>query len=670
MARFVTGLDIGNSSLRAVTLRYAGGGVQVVRAATVQRQQEEQPDPFPNWPDSNNPPVVDTGAFKPLRQALRELTALCPLKGQVVVGTSDAQALIRYISTIPMSEDRLQRLLRLELQQHADDDGDLAADSFVVPMAGEELIHCCGIAQAGQIRELLRELKALGCRPQQVHLQSVAMGNTFALAPEPLDAEAMALVVDVGARTTRLALRLGDNLLACRQVPMGGEDFTRVLAEQRKLSLAQAEAMKRDRRYGHLGLDSRAANNAATTTQPATNNDTQADTLWLDDEQETSPSPPAATASADASDDWLEAALDHDPLPPPGQETRMIEVQQLGPELSQPAEALAGHISSSLNWFRAQLKLRDLSLQRIELCGGGALLQGLPEFLQRRLRTSVSSYHPLAEDAVAALGQHPSCYTAALGMALSARRGAISLDLRPESEQRSAIFQERIVWWYATSAAMIILAVVFITHMLLQRAHLDSEMQRYTDHQRQFQQYEDDLRSLSNRRQALQQDVRGIASRIFAGRDLLYVIRSLKEAAEHHQDLWVAEFRTEGVSGTPARANQDVHTGRGGRGGRGGATAPSPRNNASDHVDTSIDRGRLFVRVVIRREAGREAQWYERTFRDWLDEVMAWRRPDGEPLFSDRDLVEVPNLPDRHEYEVRFQFQPTALTRHGSEGNP
>ena len=164
---------------------------------------------------------------------------------------------------------------------------------------------------------------------------------------------------------------------------------------------------------------------------------------------------------------------------------------------------------------------------------------------------------------------------------------------------------------------------------------------------------------MRERREDLAQDVRGITSRIFAGRDLLYVIRSLKQAAEDHQDLWVAEFRTESVAGEAEKivSAETTNRGRNNRTQRG-----ANREKSNKHNDTSIDRGKLYVRVVIRRDDSRGAQAYERIFRDWLSEVMEWKRPDNEqPLFRDYQQTEVPSENDQFEYEVRFDFLPTNL---------
>ena len=104
MPQLVTGIDIGQLTLSAATIRRQGAAVGLVAHASVSR-------------------YAANGSKKPLSTALAELAQSCPFKGRVVLAASQLAVLIRLIGTIPMPPDRLNRLLRLELSQHADEKG-------------------------------------------------------------------------------------------------------------------------------------------------------------------------------------------------------------------------------------------------------------------------------------------------------------------------------------------------------------------------------------------------------------------------------------------------------------------------------------------------------------------------------------------------------------------
>ncbi|TVR43594.1 MAG: hypothetical protein EA402_09310 [Planctomycetota bacterium] len=693
MARYVTGIDIGNVSISAVCLRYQGAATKVVGHSSVSR-------------------LSDDGAPRPLALSLAELLKRCPVKGEMVLASSMVPVLIRYIPTIPMPPDRLQRLLRLELQQHADAENDLAADYFPVPLAGDEIIQCCCIAQVSALRQHLEELHALDLQPSAVQAPPLALGNVLALRPEEDNSQTFALLVDIGAKTTRLVLHQGGEMLAAREIAIGGDAFSEALARERDSDFASAESLKLN--GGHL-LSNAAPSPASPALNPSlpvegtlpignepdvSNPSNDSDPFdWLLGDEEPAPirdtaenpetqqagdeallisqdaptaiepNPPTAedgSAEEDALnlDDpaprWqrLTGPVDTPPRPDleqPGSSTVLLARSELGPEITRAAEQLAGQISSSVAWFRAQLKTSSITLTRIEICGGGARLEGLAHYLQRRLRSPIETIDPGQILGVAGLPP------LALGCALSRRQGAVHIDLRPESLRRRLLWRQHILGIYIAAALLLLAAVVTIFAHRADRRHYQGEIARLDAHASEHLRASQQLEQLRRSREHLTTDVRGIAARIFAGRDLLYVIRSLKEAAERHQDLWVAEFRTESVASDSQNLPATGAT-AGARGATRGSTARGGGTAAPAHVDTSIDRGRIFVRVVIRRDAGRDAQAYERIFRDWLGAVMRWERPDNnQTLFSDYQQTEVPTVGDQLEYEVRFDFQPTVL---------
>ena len=709
MAQLITGIDIGQVSLSAATVRRHGAAVELIAHATVNR-------------------YAANGSKKPLSTALAELAQSCPFKGKVVLAASQLAVLIRLIGTIPMAADRLERLLRLELAQHADERGDLAADYVEVPLlSGDEVIQCCCIGQVGPMKEFLSELASADCKPDRVQAPALALGNLLSLNEQD-DGDEFGLLADIGAKNTRLVLRRGTAVLAAREVNLGGEDFTEALAKGREIHFQRAEELKRSQAFApppqerSLGHEASVTPSASAPPRESTAQDDEQDALDLGDDDvdwlnlDESPADEAEAKDADdlfaednsadsvedsifqpttepttaaeddlfaateaeirserttdfdnASEDgtsseeiWLRSDTPNENPSPelasPGRGTMHIGRIDLGPELSGAAEALAGQISASLAWFRSQLKLKSLEISHVELCGGGALLQGLPAYLSRRLRAPVTIWQT-PRSLQGAEGASPP--PLALALALSGGAQCPDLDIRPESLRYQHIWRQQVLWYWVSAAAILCAAILFSIGHLWDRGYYNAEIAAYQNHQQRYRQEQSKLAALRERREDLAQDVRGITSRIFAGRDLLYVIRSLKQAAEDHQDLWVAEFRTESVAGEAEKivSAETTNRGRNNRTQRG-----ANREKSNKHNDTSIDRGKLYVRVVIRRDDSRGAQAYERIFRDWLSEVMEWKRPDNEqPLFRDYQQTEVPSENDQFEYEVRFDFLPTNL---------
>ena len=93
------------------------------------------------------------GDRKTTQQVLMELGGHIDLKGPCVIGHGDLSTMVWFEHNDPMPPERLEKVLRLELTQHAHLNGDdLAAEAVPVPIGGDELIHRCALAQPDQVR--------------------------------------------------------------------------------------------------------------------------------------------------------------------------------------------------------------------------------------------------------------------------------------------------------------------------------------------------------------------------------------------------------------------------------------------------------------------------------------------------------------------------------------
>jgi Tfp pilus assembly PilM family ATPase len=671
MARTVVGLDVGNHTVRAVALRREGGRHTVVATAAVARRDEAlQP--------------------RPMAVVLGELDSLLPLgRSQPVVAASDIPALVRYISTVPLPPDRLQRLLRLELQQHMDG-AELAADTYALPVPGDEIIHCCVLAQPLQVHAALADMKSAGITPRQVHFGTLALFNATLPAP-PVEGDALALVVDIGATSTGVVLCGERRLLACRQLAFGGDAFTEALATAQGLPPASAEALK----LGHqaaqvvpsaaapgrlleevhgdddmivldesesLFSDSPAAA-APRAVAPAAASPAAFTGALLFEDEDPAPAPaipvgagrfdehviaiaedvpePAAPAVPAAEEAPVLAAPAPVPasLPPvlaPGRATIADGYRALGPEMTRAAESLYTQLASSLAWFKTQLHLSSLSVTRVYLTGGGASLEGLEGYLARRFNLPVQRLDPFAT-LPGALPRHGHEFATALGLALCAADapGAVGIDLVPESVVRKRLWSTRLAWPYVAAAALV-LAGVFYSWALIseQRANRENN-EAFAAYQKDYDQLKARLDALDQEKEDLSQDLRAIAGRLYAGRDLLNTVRALKELTRQSPDLWVTRVETLDV-GTDAEVRDPAAPTTGPQRLHGAAPA------AAGHKDTAIDRGAVDVHGLVKFDKNKTDVELTEFFAKYKDALGSWRpEPDGPQLFRDSRVIEI-----------------------------
>ncbi len=637
MAATVIGLDIGRHTVRAVAVRHQRGRIEIVATATVSRIMSGD-----DADGAEAPP-------KPLEAALVELDNKLPLRGTIAVASSEVNCLVRYLTTAPMPPDRLNRLLRLDLQQQAEG-SELAADHMSLP-AADEFVHCCAIAQPAQVYSLLVDLRAAKVEPARVGFAAAEMANPVLFTEpgaRPVSGDQLALVVDIGAGGTAVSLVGEDRFLACRLIPVGGETFTENVVVTSRMTRPKAEAAKLSGKTSIIRM-----------TQPAMAEDDPFG-QFLDEAvtdavekvgkagkvgqvgqvRKVGEGDGAEAEQVDESDDAENFVVlldsetkDHGEVAhaPPGVETIAVGNTTLGPELAKAAEGLYAQIASSLTWFKAQAKVKDVKLAKVLLCGGGAGLGGLDGYLARRCECPVKVWDPFAGYTFAGKAskpERPHEFAAAFGLALggvdSQLLQPVRYDLRPDGILRKEAIRDVVVWpWLAAGLAA---AACIIAGLALYERQSTYEQEK-RNHQEAVKEYERNLaklKELDKEKEALSEDLRAIASRIYAGRDFLNVVRMLKEAAEAPDShyVWVTRVATEavGVDGAVSAVEGSALAPAGGR------PAPTTRGvaNRQRWTDSAIDRGSVVVAGQVKFDVVMNRDEIEKYLTSYYDVLRKW----------------------------------------------
>ncbi len=679
MASYVSGIDVGHMAIRAVVLKKTADGWQVHEHGSVER-------------------FYGSSGEKSFLQEFAELSTLVQLRGPVFVTDSTMSVMVRFIASVPLPEDRLRRLVRLDLEQHIDDSGDLAADMFVLPIAGDDIISCCPLAQPKQVNDLLYVLKKNKIKTQAVTIPSAAMFNATRAALK--EQEGYSLVIDVGAASTRLIIMRGDEFIACRSLSIGGRQFTEALVERRDKSFVDAEKLKISGLASHVtsSMNKPFADDADTgvTEMPVFEDDADdevdtaevskvtaavkvddlfADELDLSDDldlgDETAETQAAATETSAAALETgtlnftafedvqqiestrhaaaLEAA---DPMvviddgadfevSRPGMHTMQIGQQQLGEDLIQVAEQLHMHIASSLKWFKSQIHMPNLEIDSYYLLGGSAKLNGLRLYLEHRLGSPVKALNPLSALDTSTI-KDATVYTSAIGAALQVEEGALQFDVRPESIKRRDLWKREIIWPRLAAGFLLVAGILWSVSIYLNQLADQDAKRVYDKHEADRKTEMAQLQGLRSDRDAMFEDIRGIAGRIYAGRDLLNAIRAFKEKAP--QDLWIITLATMGIidegKNTKERGAVDIQN------------------------DTAIDRGSVIVTGRVMPDKKADVAQLQQQFQRWYENINQWQEAENKKLFKDSKVIK---LDVDHEndqafvFEVRFDFQQTSL---------
>ncbi len=694
MAQLSIGLDIGHHHVRAIALARAtaaqtraGAAARVVAIASVPRLDHD-------------------GGLKPLAATLAEVETLLGRRGALTVHLSDANTLVRFVPTLPLPPDRRQRLLRLELTQHADEAGDLAADAWEVPIPGEEIVHGCVISQPSQVLAGLQALRTAHLGSARLAYGPAAIANT-AFAANLVSGDDLALVVDIGATVTSVTLVGDQRLLACRQLSIGGDTFTEALmvrgidhpaAERRKLSgeapgsntamrpaastvataVSQTAMMALDGEETAAVSESGAEAEAEALEPPGMPSrkrvaDATFDALFEDEVA----APPAQTKlselppAGESTDDHIVLELDDSeadratalgqiapttpPLPLPGSATISLGRKALGADLQRTAEAFYAQLASSVLWFRTQLRLPDLNISKVSLTGGGAALEGLDTYLQRRFNCPVTILDPLAHlaaDKIRIPHDGPAWATA-VGLALATPtlggKQAVILDLRPESLVRRDFRARYQIWPYI--AAGLTVAASAVAGWVLHEEQLarQASIAAYGDWKSKREDLVKKLAALDADKDAQAEDLRSIAGRIYAGRDLLFAVRALKEQTKDSPELWITKFETRGVGAPDQVDGQSPNN----------AATNAPANSANKAYDTAIDRGALLLSGRVKFTAAPTLTGLDEFLNKWSRAIGQWKpQPDAPTLFLEQRMDEWD--PKRKTSSVNASAKPAA----------
>lgn len=244
--RAAWGIDIGQAGLKALKVRYLEGPDQVVAEAF-------DYIPFPkilSQPDAIPEEIVP--------QAMATFLSRNQLKGDLVaISVPGQSALARFIQLPPVEAGKIHEIVKYEARQQ-------------IPFALEDVIWDyqplgVGMEESGflldaevglfamkrdQVFQQLRPYNNAKVEVELIQIAPLALYNVLAFDELGLRPEAEAeageeyyIMLDMGCDNTTLMVSNGFKIWI-RNVPIGGNHFTRALTKEMKLSFAKAEHLK------------------------------------------------------------------------------------------------------------------------------------------------------------------------------------------------------------------------------------------------------------------------------------------------------------------------------------------------------------------------------------------------------------------------------------------
>src|SRR5579871_6346721 len=243
----VWGIDIGQAGLKAIRLRYAEGSGQTIAVAF---------DYVPHPKILSQPDAVPDDL---IRQALQTFLSRNETRGDLLaISVPGQSALARFVQLPPVESSKVVEIVKYEARQQIPFALEEVIWDFQTLGSGNEEGGYLLEAEVGlfamkrdQVLQQLRPFNEARCEVELIQIAPLALYNFLCYdqlgmrldKPDSQIPGQYCIVLDMGTDNTTLLVSNGSKIWI-RNVPIGGNHFTRALTKEMKLTFAKAEHLK------------------------------------------------------------------------------------------------------------------------------------------------------------------------------------------------------------------------------------------------------------------------------------------------------------------------------------------------------------------------------------------------------------------------------------------
>ena len=334
-------------------------------------------------------------------------------KGPALLALSGKDLIVRYTQVPPVPDWRLEMLMNFEIQEVSEQSGGDVSAAYKKLEVGDtssgDNVVLVALAKNGYLKPRLEALKAAGLDVLGGCPRSV--GSFWAYKENgKLGFDETVFLMHIGHENTDVTIVRNGELLFARNVSGGSRLFTDAIVQNMRVDGPTAEKLKVNK--GNL-------------------------------------TPRGKAKYRDSAE------------------------EKVANSMMQAAGHLVSAFNSSVMFAKAQTKVPDCQPDRLVLMGGGALLKGLPEYLESNLGVPVELFDPfssidlgpLSEEAANALRQDQGAMAATLGLAqMAADPDAFRVEVLPEADRKRRRFLQHTA---LTIASGVLLAAALVVSWVM-----------------------------------------------------------------------------------------------------------------------------------------------------------------------------------------------------------
>ena len=246
-SKTIVGLDIGSSSIKAVELKKARGGITVTHLGMEPLASDIVVDSM----------IVDSGS---VASAITKIFLENNIKSKAVAtSVSGHSVIVKKIPMQTMTDSELADVIQQEAAQHIPFDiADVNIDYQILgdDTPGPQMDVLLVAVKKDKILNYTNVLSLAGKAPAVVDIDAFALQNCYEYNYEPAPGSTVALL-NLGASVMNINIVKGSTPLFTRDVSIGGHQYTDSLQKELDLSFDDAESLKLGQKVGTVSEDAK-----------------------------------------------------------------------------------------------------------------------------------------------------------------------------------------------------------------------------------------------------------------------------------------------------------------------------------------------------------------------------------------------------------------------------
>jgi type IV pilus assembly protein PilM len=292
----------------------------------------------------------------------------CSLPNAVVSISGQASVLVRTLEVPRMNQKELDEHMQWEINRNIPFSESTVVSDFK-PLGGEDpaspnMDVVMAISPQSAIDTIIACIKKSGKQVSAIDVEPLGLARTLQMGYDEDLKDKTVCLVDIGHKTTAINIYKNGKLLLPRTVPIGGEMFTKAIADAQSISMTDAE----DQKVTSADISAVSMNTGSATASFTPYNPFTGD----------------ATASEDAvSGDATVADI--------AQAAVVVSNTELGQQLASVLDEFVAELRRSLDYFRS----RGGEIDSITICGGGSKLKGMAGFIESSIGLKCDELDPM-----------------------------------------------------------------------------------------------------------------------------------------------------------------------------------------------------------------------------------------------------------------------------------